>query len=168
MENPNKKQVTIKIGELHAASEPTVIYTLLGSCVAVCIYDKIKQIGGMNHIFLPGNSKIDSSTRYGENAIKYLIKNICSLGGDRRNLIAKAFGGAHVIPAISQKLGVGSKIVDFVIDYLKKERIEIISHDLGGSKTRKVYFHTDTGMVYVKQLLPKHTNLLIPKKTGHL
>ena len=59
-----KKQVSIKIGELYVTDEPTVIYTLLGSCVAVCIYDKKKQIGGMNHIFLPGNNKSDSSTRY--------------------------------------------------------------------------------------------------------
>ena len=148
-----KKHVTIKIGELFATDEPTVIYTLLGSCVAVCIYDKKKHIGGMNHIFLPGSDKKnDSSARYGENAIKYLIKNICRLGGDRKNLVAKAFGGAHVIPVISKEIGVGSKIVDFVVKYLKKEKIEIIAHDFGGNKTRKVYFHTDTGMVYVKQL----------------
>ncbi|MBN2419217.1 MAG: chemotaxis protein CheD [Deltaproteobacteria bacterium] len=151
-----KKQVTIKIGELYATDEPTVIYTLLGSCVAVCIYDQKKHIGGMNHIFLPGNNKSDSSTRYGENAIKYLIKNICQLGGERDNLIAKAFGGAHVIPAISKGLGIGPKIVDFVINYLKKEGIEIIAHDFGGNKTRKVYFHTDTGMVYVKLLTAKN------------
>ena len=148
-----KKQVTIKIGELYAADEPTLIYTLLGSCVAVCIYDKKNRIGGMNHIFLPSsNDKNDSSTRYGENAMKYLIKNICKLGGERRSLVAKAFGGGHVIPAISKESGIGPKIVDFVMNYLKKEKIEIIAHDFGGNKTRKVYFHTDTGMVYVKQI----------------
>ena len=54
----------------------------------------------MNHIFLPGNdSNTKLSMRYGENAMKYLIKNICDLGGDRKNLVAKVFGGAHVIPA---------------------------------------------------------------------
>ena len=153
-----KKQVTIKIGELYVTDEPTVIYTLLGSCVAVCIYDKKKQIGGMNHIFLPGknNNKSDSSTRYGENAMKYLIKNICNLGGERDNLVAKAFGGAHVIPVISKDIGIGPKIVDFVINYLKKEKIEIVAHDFGGDKTRKVYFHTDTGMAYVKLLSLKN------------
>ena len=103
-----KKQVIIKIGELYATAEPTVIYTLLGSCVAVCIYDNEKKIGGMNHIFLPGIKECNSSTRYGENAMKYLIKKICSLGGERKNLVAKAFGGAHVIPAISKEIGVGS------------------------------------------------------------
>ena len=70
-----KNQVTIKIGELYATDKPAVIYTLLGSCVAVCIYDKKKMIGGMNHIFLPGNNNsINSSTRYGENAMKYLAR----------------------------------------------------------------------------------------------
>lgn len=152
-----KRQVIIKIGELYATDEPTVIYTLLGSCVAVCIYDIKNRIGGMNHIFLPGNNyKNDSSTRYGENAMKYLIKNICQLGGERKKLVAKAFGGGHVIPAISNKIGIGPKIVDFVINYLEKEKIEIVAHDFGGNKTRKVYFHTDTGMAYVKHLSQKN------------
>lgn len=158
-----KKQVTIKIGELYAADEPTVIYTLLGSCVAVCIHDKKKRIGGMNHIFLPGNHKGNLSTRYGENAMKYLIKNICSLGGERKNLVAKAFGGAHVIPAISKEVGVGSKIVDFVINYLKKEKIEILAYDFGGNRSRKVYFHTDTGLAYVKQISLNNFNILLSK-----
>jgi chemotaxis protein CheD len=159
----NKKQVNIKIGELYATDEPTIIYTLLGSCVAVCIHDNQNGIGGMNHIFLPGDNKIDSSTRYGENAMKYLIKNICTLGANRDNLVAKAFGGAHVIPAISRELGVGPKIVDFVISYLKKENIKIIAHDFGGNKTRKVFFHTDTGMAYVK-LLSSNSHLNLPSR----
>lgn len=158
MSHDHKKNVTIKVGELYATSEPTIIYTLLGSCVAVCLFDPVKRIGGMNHIFLPGTPDLkntDTTTRYGENAMRYLIKRVLNLGADRRNLVAKAFGGAHVIPAISQELGVGSKIVDFVLNYLNKEKIDIIAHDLGGFKTRKVYFHTDTGMVYIKRLTKK-------------
>jgi chemotaxis protein CheD len=148
----SKKQVIIKIGELYATDEPTIIHTVLGSCVAVCIYDDEKMIGGMNHIFMPGDNKNDFSTRYGENAMKYLIKNICTLGANRDNLVAKAFGGAHVIPSISREFGIGPKIVDFVINYLEKVNIKIVAHDLGGDKTRKVFFHTDTGMAYVKLL----------------
>jgi len=148
----NKKQVTIKIGEFYATDRPTIIHTVLGSCVAVCIYDAEKKIGGMNHIFMPGEHKDDSSTRYAENAMKYLIKNICTLGANRDNLLAKAFGGAHVIPSISREYGIGPKIVDFVIDYLEKADIKIVAHDFGGNKTRKVFFHTDTGMAYVKLL----------------
>lgn len=117
-----------------------IISKLLGSCVAVCIYDEDKMIGGMNHIFLPGDNKLDSSTRYGENAMKYLIKNICTLGADRDNLLAKTFGGAHVISAISKQFGVGPRIVDFVIDYLKKESIKIVEHDFGGQQDKEGLF----------------------------
>lgn len=159
MDYSNKKQITIKIGELYATDEPTIIHTVLGSCVAVCIYDAKKKIGGMNHIFLPGDRKDDSSTRYGENAMKYLIKNICTLGANRDNLVAKAFGGACVISSISGELGIGTKIVDFVIDYLDKVSIKIVAHDFGGNKTRKVFFHTDTGMAYVKLLSKRLTGL---------
>lgn len=153
IDNISKKQITIKIGELHAASDPTIIYTLLGSCVAVCLYDRKNRLGGMNHIFLPGNCEGSSCTRYGDNAMEHLIKQISKLGGDRKYYQAKAFGGAHVIPSISREIGVGSKIVDYVIGYMKKERIEIIAHDFGGTKSRKVYFHTDTGKVFVKRIM---------------
>ncbi len=160
----NKTQVTIKIGELHAAAEPTIIYTLLGSCVAVCIYDSQKHIGGMNHIFLPGGNSSTSSTRYGENAIKNLLQKIIKLGGNQKDMIAKAFGGGHVIPAISEEIGVGSKIVDFVISFLKENKIELVAHDFGGNMPRKVFFHTDTGMAYVKQLSPRLAKLANQKK----
>ena len=160
----NKAQVTIKIGELHAAAKPTIIYTLLGSCVAVCMYDEKKHIGGMNHIFLPGNDSTGASTRYGENAIKHLIKKIVRLGGDHKDITAKAFGGGHVIPVMSEDIGVGSKIVDFVVNFLKESGIKLVAHDFGGNMPRKVFFHTDTGMAYVKLVSPRLMNMVSRKK----
>lgn len=159
MESNQKETVIIRIGELYATNKPTVIQTVLGSCVAVCLFDTVNRIGGMNHIFLPGNSSsniYDTSFRYGENAMKYLIKRVLNLGGERKSLVAKAFGGANVLPSISENLGVGPRIVDFVLDYLEKEKIEIIAHDLGGNKSRKVFFHTDTGMAHVRRFIHKY------------
>ncbi|MDM8535516.1 chemotaxis protein CheD, partial [Desulfobacterales bacterium HSG17] len=95
-----KRHVDIHIGEFHASGQPTVISTLLGSCVAVCLYDPIKQIGGMNHILMPGRAdmkRFDMSARYGINAMELLINRIMNLGGKRRNLVAKIFGGAKTI-----------------------------------------------------------------------
>ena len=163
MHDYNKPQVTIKIGELYAAAEPAVIYTLLGSCVAVCMYDIKNKIGGMNHIFLPGNDKMTSSTRYGENAMKHLIRRIINLGGNRENIVAKAFGGGHVIPVLSEE-GVGSKIIAFVTNFLKENEIKLVASDFGGNMPRKVFFHTDTGTAYVKQLAPHSINIANRKK----
>ena len=157
-----KKDVTINIGELYASRDPTIIYTLLGSCVAVCLYDPKNRIGGMNHILLPGKPdlrRFDASARYGINAMELLINKILKIGGDRKRIIAKVFGGAHVIPAISHDNGMGPRIVEFVKDFLKNEDIRIVSQDLGGKKARKIYFHTDTGEVFLKRI--KRTSIKI-------
>jgi chemotaxis protein CheD len=149
------KIITIHIGEVYASNSPAVIYTLLGSCVAVCLYDAKNRIGGINHVFLPGNSN-DYPTlnkeKWGENTMKSLIEKVFELGGERRNLIAKVFGGAHLISNVADELRIGSKIVDYVRDFLEREKIPIVAWDFGGDMARKVYFHTDTGNAYVKQM----------------
>ena len=76
-----KKRINISIGDYYASKEPAIIYTLLGSCVAVCLYDRKNRIGGMNHILLPGSpnmNKFDSSARYG---IKIAEDNIRGVSG---------------------------------------------------------------------------------------
>ena len=150
-----KKQVAIHIGDVYGSITPTVIYTLLGSCVSVCLYDPAKRIGGMNHILLPGRADLkhfDSRARFGINAMELLINKMMNLGADRRRLVAKAFGGAHVLPSIAPNNGTGRKITNFVQEFLKRESIPLISMDLGGRKGRKIYFHTDSGEVFVNRI----------------
>ena len=58
-----KKQVGIHIGDCYVSTEPAVIYTVLGSCVAVCLFDPVRRIGGMNHILLPGEARMNDFDR---------------------------------------------------------------------------------------------------------
>ncbi len=163
-------QVTINTGESYASKEPVIINTLLGSCVAVCLYDPLTRIGGMNHILLPGPpdmKKFDNSAKYGINAMDILITQIMKLGGKRHRLVAKAFGGAHVLPEISEENGVGRKIVLFVKTFLKTEGIQLINSDFEGVDTRKIFFHTDTGDVFLrrrKQRKDKSLNIIVREK----
>ncbi len=88
-----KEQITINAGESYVSKDPVIIHTLLGSCVAVCLYDPISRVGGMNHILLPGRpdiKKFDDSARYGINAMDILITMMMKLGGTRNRFIAKA------------------------------------------------------------------------------
>ncbi len=150
-----KQNISIHIGGFYASREPAVIETLLGSCVAVCLYDSVARIGGMNHIFLPGKADLkhfDNVARYAVNAMELLINRVMTLGGKRKHLVAKVFGGAHVIPAISPENGMGSRNSEFVIEFLQMEAISIVSRDLGGHDTRKIYFHTDSGEVFLKRI----------------
>ena len=124
-----KKKVSIHIGEIYASKKPAVVSTLLGSCVAVCLFDPIRRIGGMNHILLPGKAdlkKLSDSSRYGINAMELLINMIMNLGGKRRRLLAKAFGGGHILSGFPKEQGPGQKNVQFVLEFLKTEKIKLI------------------------------------------
>ena len=152
-----KRRFSIHIGGFHASREPAVIETLLGSCVAVCLHDHVARIGGMNHILLPGKADLkhfDNAARYAINAMELLINRIMKLGGQRPNLVAKVFGGSNVFPAVFAENGMGAGNSEFVLEFLQMETISIISQDLGGYDTRKIYFHTDSGEVFLKRTHP--------------
>lgn len=158
-----KKQVTIHIGEIYGSVEPIVINTLLGSCVAVCLFDPVKRIGAMNHILLAGRADLkhfNAPARFSINAMELLINKMLMLGAERCRIVAKVFGGAHMLPQISAENGSGQKIAAFVMDFLRNESIELLNHDLGGRKGRQVYFHTDTGDVFVKRIQPAQSRIL--------
>jgi len=150
-----KKEVSIWIGEYYASAEKAVISTLLGSCIAVCLFDPVAKIGGMNHILLAGEADLrqyNAPARYAVNAMELLINRILNLGGDRSRLIAKVFGGAHLLPATPVSRSPGKYNAEFVVKFLNTDGIRITSMDLGGRHPRKILFHTDTGEVYLKRI----------------
>ena len=162
-----RKEVNIHIGEYHASVNPAIIHTVLGSCVAACLFDPRNLIGGMNHILLPGKADLkhfDVSARYGVNAMELLINRMMKLGANRANLQAKVFGGAHVLPSISRGSGVGDKISAFVMEFLQMENIRVINSDTGGTESRKVMFFTDTGDAFVKKLPSLHLQKIARKE----
>lgn len=166
-----KKFVTIFIGEYYVSSKPVVISTLLGSCVAACLFDPKKKIGGMNHIQMPGSAdfkNFNTAARYSINAMELIINGMMKLGADRENIIAKVFGGASVISAIPINKSVGPQIVVFVKEFLKTEKIKIVSHDLGGIVTRKVFFHTDTGEAFVQRSHSMKSSSLLAEEERRL
>ncbi len=152
--NDLKKIVHIHIGEYYASRKPAVIYTLLGSCVTVCLYDPVAKIGGMNHILMPGKADMDhfdAPARYGINAMELLINRIMNLGGNRRHLIAKVFGGARTISTIAPEYSMGRKNVEFALTFLERESIKIAGSDMGGIRSRRVFFNTGTGEAFLKK-----------------
>ncbi len=119
--------------------------------------DKYREFNATfkNHILLPGKADLlhfDSVARYGVNAMELLINRIMAIGGNRFQLVAKVFGGAHLLPSISIENGVGKKNAEFVVAFLKMEKIRITGCDVGGYESRKIYFHTDTGDVFLKRI----------------
>jgi chemotaxis receptor (MCP) glutamine deamidase CheD len=146
-------QVTIYIGGVHASREPVVVRTLLGSCIAVCLWDPEGQIGGMNHFLLPtGEGAAHESARFGVHAMDRLIGAMMKLGADRRRVVAKVFGGAHVLDVVESPLGVPQRNVAFIREFLDHDGIPMVAEDLGGRQPRDVRFFTASGRVRLRRI----------------
>jgi len=155
-----KTVVNIHIGEYYSSREPAIISTVLGPCVAVCLYDRSSKIGGMNHILMPGSGSLSLKnrgieSRYAITAMELLINQMMRLGADRYNLTAKIFGGASILSAISPGFSMGMKNVESVVNFLITENIHIKNYNFGGSDSRRIYYHTDSDTVLLKRIKPK-------------
>ena len=147
-------RVTIHIGGLRVSREPLIIDTVLGSCIAACLYDPVSAVGGMNHFMLPEGFDPDNpaSTRYGVHAMELLITEVMRLGGQRRRFQAKVFGGGHVLNIRESLDGVPQRNIDFARRFLSTEQIPVMNEDVGGYQARRVLFHAHTGKVFLKRL----------------
>jgi chemotaxis protein CheD len=140
------------------ANEDIVIVTVLGSCIAACIWDARLRVGGMNHFMLPEGGG-DTSGRYGSYAMELLINELVKMGSSRENLQAKVFGGGQVISSFTT-MNVGERNTQFVMDYLQTERIPVVSKDVLDIYPRKVVFFPLTGKAMVKRLAHAHPDAL--------
>ena len=144
---------SIIAGDVASSREPLEIRTVLGSCVAACLFDPEEQIGGMNHFMLPDEcGDGQDSARYGTHAMELLINQIMQLGGKRNQLKAKIFGGADVLNLAIPGLSIGQRNVEFVQRFLDLEGIPIVAHRLRGNNGLRVHFFTDTGRALVAPL----------------
>jgi chemotaxis receptor (MCP) glutamine deamidase CheD len=146
-------EVTISIGGLYASGEPMVVKTLLGSCIAVCLHDAARGVGGMNHFMLPwGNEDGGAAGRFGVHAMDLLIGAVMKAGGDRRQLVAKVFGGANLLDIRGPVVDIPRQNAEFARTFLEEEGIPIVSMDVGGRHARQVHFHTHPGRAFVKRV----------------
>lgn len=143
----NRSAVKIQAGEYHARRDDTMIVTVLGSCVSVCLRDETVGVGGMNHFMLPG--KEGSCPRYGVGAMSQLIRQLEEMGGRRQRMVAKVFGAGKVIDCDTD---VGRMNAEFALRYLEEQGIRVAAVDIGDVFPRKVYFSPKCGKVYVRRL----------------
>ncbi len=155
--------VKVLPGEYFVSSEDMVIMTVLGSCIAACIWDPHLNIGGMNHFMLPDSDGIDTSCRYGSYAMELLINEMVKAGSRREAMQAKVFGGGQVMASLNA-MNVGERNTEFVLDYLKTERIPIVSKDVLDIYPRKVCFFPTTGKALVKRLAHSHPEALVEQE----
>lgn len=145
--------VKVKPGEYAAYNEDVLIATVLGSCIAACIWDPKAAVGGMNHFMLPDASVPEEGGRYGAFAMEVLINQLLKLGAQRSNLQAKIFGGGRVMTGMNS-FDIGERNTRFATDYLRTEGIPIVGQDVLGPHPRKVVFWPLTGKAMIKRLPP--------------
>lgn len=142
-----------------------MIVTVLGSCVSVCLRDRVKGMGGMNHFMLPegmsSETGFSASARYGAFAMEVLINALLKMGASRQNLEAKVFGAGRVLTGVGD---IGRRNAEFALHYLQREDIHIAAQDLGDVYPRKVYFFPTTGKVLVKLLRSRFDEELIVER----
>jgi chemotaxis protein CheD len=159
--------VKVLPGEYFVSSEELVIMTVLGSCIAACIWDGKSRTGGMNHFMLPDGDMIDGSGRYGSYAMELLINEMLKMGARRETMQAKVFGGGAVMAGFTT-MNVGERNTKFVLDYLATERIPVVSQDVLDIHPRKVCFFPVTGKALVKRLAHSHPeSLVVEERKGN-
>lgn len=136
--------------QLYVANEPMEIMTVLGSCIAVCLWDSKNYVAGMNHYLLPlWNGEGFKSLKYGNVSILRLVDEMILNGAEKHHIVAKIFGGA-AIKLGSGALSVGQQNIRIAESILSDLLIPIVARDVGGTKGRKVVISSVNGSVYVK------------------
>jgi chemotaxis receptor (MCP) glutamine deamidase CheD len=159
------KKASIHIGGVFASGKPSVVRTVLGSCISACLFDPLSSVGGMNHFMLPSGAEDGSlPTRYGVQAMEVLINQIMQCGGDRRRLQAKVFGGADVLKLQGNYLRVAEKNRRFIHEFLETEGIRVVAHRVGGVEPLQVYFFTHTAKAMVRSVRRENIERLVDQE----
>ncbi len=135
-------------GDVRVSDEPDVVMTTtLGSCVAACLFDVRRGLGGMNHFLLPdrpgsADGPGAAAQRYGVHLMELLINGLLTRGASRAHLQAKVFGGACITDGLTDA---GGRNAAFVEHFLRHEEIPLVARSLGGRRGRRVQFCPASG-----------------------
>jgi len=156
--------VQVLPGDIYVTAEDELISTVLGSCVAACVRDPARGIGGMNHFMLPKPPSTDldgASARYGVYALECLVNQILRRGGRRSELEVKVFGGGRVLRGGSD---IGRNNIEFVRAFMRDEGMRIAAEDVGGQCARRIRYWPRTGRLLLLQMPMDKTVVAVESK----
>jgi two-component system chemotaxis response regulator CheB len=159
------QRVFLLPGEVVIARKPTVIATLLGSCVAVCLYNTKEKFGGMNHFLLPSGSDESIENKYGDVSTNNLIDHMVRFDADVKRLVAKVYGGGSVVGHLSLAgFDIGARNIEMAIAVLAQRGVRIVERDTGGTHGRKIYFDNATGEVDMRLIQKSELSAKLEEK----
>jgi chemotaxis protein CheD len=135
-------------GELIVTGDALKISTILGSCVAVCFFDRDRRIAGMNHYMLPINKNDDPNRfRYGDTSLEYMLNQMLKIGAQKNKILARVYGGSSMFMNTGPSFNIGELNVEVAMKFLKDTDIPIKSIETGGKTGRKIVFDTSAGVI---------------------
>ena len=149
-----RERVYLLPGNLHVSTEPCQITTILGSCVSICLWDKRRRAGGMNHFLLPASAEDGpTSSRFADVATRMLLEQLRALGCQRADLVAKIYGGSTVFRSENQyAASLGANNVAAALRLMQNAGIPVVAQETGGERGQKIIFHTDDGVVWSRRI----------------
>jgi chemotaxis protein CheD len=147
--------LSVGISDWKVGKPPDVLVTYaLGSCIGICLYDKIRKIGGLSHIMLPDSTNSGESNvnrmKFADTAIPDMLKKMTALGAMQTGMTAKIAGGATMFATNCDRFNIGERNVVAVKATLQSLRIPIIAQDTGENYGRTVFFYPEDGRMLVK------------------
>lgn len=155
-------KVFLQTGDCFIGVQPTMVTTVLGSCLAVTMHVPKMGIGTICHAFLPDSSDVKTAKqpepqicRYVDTALQNMLETMDKIGVPRRDLVIKMFGGSTGVAVQNvdhSTYDIGRRNIAMAKKLLKFARLDIQVEDIGGQRGRKLLFNTATGEVWVKKL----------------
>lgn len=171
--DPDYERPAVKVlpGEFYATSEDQVLVSVLGSCVAVCLFDRKRGIGGMNQFLLPdpgrGSGLASAATHHGVRIMEQLGEELLRQGARRHQLEASVFGAGN-LPNDLLRHDTTLRTVEFVHSYLDTEGIPLLAEDVMGAQARKVYVFPSLGKVLLKKLKSLHNDTILQRELEYV
>ena len=152
METKDSK-ITVGIADMKMAKERGMLITYaLGSCIGICLYDQKIKLAAV-HIMLPLNMETGRKNplKYADTGIRETLRMMEAKGASRSRITAKIAGGAKMFDVNGGSMGnIGQRNIESVHMNLKKEGIQLLREDVGGSVARTLLFDPATGLGCVR------------------
>lgn len=140
-------------GDLFASADPTIVTTVVGSGVAICLFHADRRTAGLCHYTLPlCPQRTTSSTRFGDSSFRALIARLEELGCAAEGMTARVFGGSHISLHASPMRTLGDENVTVALNLLGTAGIPIVERGVGGNKGRQLAYRTDDGTITIRML----------------
>ncbi|MBN1937636.1 MAG: chemotaxis protein CheD [Anaerolineae bacterium] len=153
------KSRTVHIGTIEISADPDDVLVAygLGSCVTVCLYDRVARVGGMLHALLPeaaNNKRVDHPAKFVDRGMAVLLEELGSQGAKHARLTVQLCGGASLLswPEFDGLLNIGERNIQAAQNAIRKAGLRIHARDTGGTLGRTVRLYIATGQVTVRTL----------------